>query len=381
VKKNRFSTYIVDFDRLVLFSYLSLCLIGLIAMVDITSVQSQMGYFYKQLLFTAISATVAILILYAFKLDKVRFTNNTWLVYVAIGMLIFVLIKGSAVKGATRAIRIGPLSFQPSFFARIALVFYYASILDKKNELLRQTKSILRFPENFPALSLLTIVVFGLILIEKHLSTIIIGGMTLLGMLFYAGIRKRILFIILIIGMIGGALIITQGDSFRMKRMRSFKKYSLFFPERDLSHSDDSDYQVRESLTALTSGGLLGTGISRGRGKHYYLPEARTDYVYTIIGEETGFIGAMVVFLLHCTLFFASMRIAERQENMYLKLLAAGMAMNIFCNVLVNTGVAMSILPPTGNTLPFISYGGSALLMDSIAVGVILNISAKRREL
>ncbi|MDD3562888.1 MAG: FtsW/RodA/SpoVE family cell cycle protein, partial [Candidatus Cloacimonetes bacterium] len=270
--------------------------------------------------------------------------------------------------------------FQPSFFARIALVFFYASVLDKKNELLRQTKNILRFPENFPELPLLTLVVFGLILVEKHLSTIIIAGMTLMGMLLYAGIRKRILIIILAIGMISGGLVITKGDSFRMQRMRAFKKYSLFFPERDLSQSGDSDYQVRESLTALTSGGILGTGISRGRAKHYYLPEARTDYVYTIIGEETGYIGAMVVFLLHCTLFFASMRVAERQESMYLKLLAAGMAMNIFCNVLVNTGVAMSILPPTGNTLPFISYGGSALLMDSIAVGVILNISAKRKE-
>lgn len=379
MKKNRFGTYVVGFDRWVLFSYIGLCLIGLVVMVDITSVQSSMGYFYKQLIFTIFSAIIAILILYAFKFEKLRFTN-TWLVYIAIFMLIFVLVRGSTIKGATRTINLGPLHFQPSFFARIALVFFYASVLDKKNELLRQTKNILRFPENFPELTLLTVVVFILILVEKHLSTIIIAGMTLMGMLLYAGIRKRILIIMLAIGMIGGGLVIIKGDSFRMQRMRAFKKYSLFFPERDLSQSGDSDYQVRESLTALTSGGILGTGISRGRAKHYYLPEARTDYVYTIIGEETGYIGAMVVFLLHCTLFFASMRVAERQESMYLKLLAAGMAMNIFCNVLVNTGVAMSILPPTGNTLPFISYGGSALLMDSIAIGVILNISAKRKE-
>jgi cell division protein FtsW len=163
--------------------------------------------------------------------------------------------------------------------------------------------------------------------------------------------------------------------------MKTYKKYSLFFPERDLSDSGDADYQVRESLTALTSGGFLGTGMARGRAKHYYLPEARTDYVFTIIGEETGYLGAMLVFLLHSTLFFASLKMANKQTDNYLKFLAAGMAMNIYCNVLVNTGVAMSILPPTGNTLPFISYGGSALLMDSIAVGVILNISAQRRVL
>lgn len=296
-------------------------------------------------------------------------------------MLIWVLVKGSTIKGATRQLNFGLFSFQPSFFARIAMVFFFANVLEKKQQLLRDTKNILNFPQNFPELTILSIVVFGLIFVGKHLSAIIIGGMTLVGMLFYAGIRKRILLIIMGVGLITGILIITQGDSFRMQRMRTYKKYSLFFPERDLSDSGDADYQVRESLTALTSGGLLGTGMSRGRAKHYYLPEARTDYVYTIIGEETGYLGAMLVFLLHSTLFFAALKMAEKQEDLYLKLLAAGMAMNVYCNVLVNTGVAMSILPPTGNTLPFISYGGSALLMDSIAVGVILNISARRRVL
>jgi len=349
-------------------------------MVDITSVQSSMEYFYRHLIFLLVSATVAIFIIYFFDLPKLRFTN-TWLVYIAIIMLVWVLLKGSTIKGATRQLNFGFFSFQPSFFARIALVFFFANVLDKKQELLRNTKSILQFPQNFPELTLLTAVVFTLILLGKHLSAIIIGGMALIGMLFYAGIRKRILLIVLAVGLIAGLLIITKGDSFRMQRMRTFKRYSLFFPERDLSDSGDADYQVRESLTALTSGGFLGTGMARGRAKHYYLPEARTDYVYTIVGEETGYLGAMIVFLLHTTLFFAALKMAEKQESQYMKLLAAGMALNIYCNVLVNTGVAMSILPPTGNTLPFISYGGSALMMDSIAVGVILNVSAQRRVL
>ncbi|HPH72048.1 MAG TPA: FtsW/RodA/SpoVE family cell cycle protein, partial [Candidatus Cloacimonas sp.] len=113
--------------------------------------------------------------------------------------------------------------------------------------------------------------------------------------------------------------------------------------------------------------------------KHYYLPEARTDYVYTVIGEEWGFVGALIVFGLHCFLFFRCFWMAHSQENRFLEFLGVGLAMNIFCNVLVNTGVAMSLLPPTGNTLPFISYGGSALLIDSIALGMLLNISAQRR--
>ncbi len=380
MKRNRLSTYIVGFDRTIFLSYLALCLIGLIVMVDITSVQSSMAYFYRHLIFLGISGTVAIFILYFFDFPKLRFTN-TWLVYIAIIMLIWVLLKGATIKGATRQLNFGFFSFQPSFFARIALVFFFANVLDKKQQLLRDTKNIMHFPKNFPELTVLTVVVFGLILWGKHLSAIIIGASALLGMLLYAGIRKRILLIILAAGLIAGMLVVTKGDGFRMQRLRTYKRYSLFFPERDLSTASDADYQVRESLTALTSGGFLGTGIARGRAKHYYLPEARTDYVYTIIGEETGYLGAMVVFILHSILFFATLKMAEKQEDKYLKFLAAGMGLNIYCNVLVNTGVAMSILPPTGNTLPFISYGGSALLMDSIGVGVILNVSAQRRTL
>jgi len=379
VKKNRLSTYIIDFDRVVFFSYLALCLIGVLVMIDITSVQSSMGYFYRHILFLGVSVGTMLIVLYFFNLEKLRFTN-TFLVYIAIAMLIWVLVKGATIKGATRQLSLGPINFQPSFFARIALVFFFANVLEKKNDLLRATKSFFHFPLNFPALTVLTIVTLGLILAGKHLSAIIISGMTLLGMLFYAGIRKRLLLIIIALGLLAGIVILTQGDSFRMRRITTFKNYSLFLPERDLSFSGDADYQVRESLTALTSGGLWGTGMARGRAKHYYLPEARTDYVYSIIGEEAGFLGAMLVLILHSALFFAALKVAERQESLYLKLLAAGMGLNIYCNVLVNTGVAMSIIPPTGNTLPFISYGGSALLMDSIAVGVILNISARRRK-
>lgn len=380
MKKNRLSTYIVGFDKTILLSYILLAIIGLIVMVDISSVQSSMTYFYKQLIFVFISGIAVVFILYFFNFEKLRFAN-TYFVYLSIFLLVLVLLKGTTVKGATRGISLGLISIQPSFFARVALVFFFANVLDKKHDLLLETKNILHFPKNFPELTLLTVLVFVLIFVGKHLSAIVIAGVTLMSMLLYAGIRKRIILIIMGLGLLTGMLIITQGDSFRMQRMQTFKKYSLFFKERDLSQSANADYQVRESLVALTSGGLFGTGIARGRAKHYYLPEARTDYVYTIIGEEAGYLGAMVVFLLHSLLFFAALRMSNKQENRYYRFLGAGMALNIYSNVLVNTGVAMSILPPTGNTLPFISYGGSALLMDSVAVGVILNISAQRRTL
>lgn len=377
MKRNRSQRYVVNFDKVILLCYGLLCLIGLILMLDISSVQSSMTYFFRHLVFLIISGVAAIVVLYAFNLEKLR-VFAPYLAYFTILLLVFVLIKGNTIKGATRQISLGFINFQPSFLARVVLVFYFAHTLDKKHSELLSSSPV-QFLSNFPALVTITGITFLLIIMERHLSTLIIGGMTLFGMLIYAGARKRLLLTIAILGLLGGVIILTQGADYRKSRITTYKKYSLFFKNRDTGKADTSDYQVKESLTALTSGGLFGTGIARGRAKHYYLPEARTDYIFTIIGEEAGFLGAFVVFGLHCLLFFRCIRMSNRHQNQYLRFLGVGLAMNIFCNVLVNTGVAMSILPPTGNTLPFISYGGSALLIDSLSIGALLNISAERR--
>lgn len=347
-------------------------------MLDISSVYSSMTYFYRQLFFfVVISMPMILVILYYVNLQKLK-PLIPFAIYLMIGILIFVLFKGISVKGATRQIRIGGFNFQPSFMARIALVFLYAKILSEKLEELQSSKLVL-FIDRFKYLIGLTLVIFTLIILQRHLSTLIIGGLTLLGMLIYAGMRKRVIIIILLVGMLGGVAILKLGAEYRSGRIDIYKKYSLFIRDKDVKLDRHQDYQVRESLTALSSGGLTGTGPARGRAKHFYLPEARTDYVYTIIGEEFGFLGALLIFSLQSLLFFRAFRIAHAQEDDYLKFLCAGLAMNIFFNALVNTGVAMSILPSTGNTLPFISYSGSALVTDSASVGVILNISAKRK--
>lgn len=376
-RRNKDQHYIVSFDKFILLTYCLLCLVGLIALLDISSVQSSLRYFYRQLFFGIISVITAIIILYTVNLEKLR-VLSPYFVYVSIILLIIVLLKGSTVKGATRQLSLGFVNFQPSVLARLALVYYFAHILDKKNDEL-VSSNLSQFVVNFLALLIVTGITFLLIIMERHLSTLIIGGLTIYGMLIYAGAKKRVLVTIALIGIIAGGLILANGADYRKGRLTTYKKFSLFLKPQSEIKIEDSDYQVKESLTALSSGGLLGTGIARGRAKHYYLPEARTDYVYSVIGEEWGFLGALIVFGLHCFLFFRCLWMANAQENRFLRFLGVGLAMNIFCNVLVNTGVAMSILPPTGNTLPFISYGGSALLIDSIALGMLLNISAKRR--
>lgn len=379
MRKSRIQDYIISYDKLVLACYLVLCLIGVFVMLDITSIQGSMGFFYRHVIILAGSVLVAMLILYFYKPDKMR-PLTPWLLYGTIALLFVVLVRGNTVKGATRQLSLGFFSLQPSFLARVALVFFFAGYMDRKHDILISATPK-EFVRQYASLIIVTGVVFGLIILERHLSTLVIGGLTLLGMLTYGGIRKRIVMLILALGLVGGLLILKMGAEYRSDRIETYKKFSLFIKDRPDQTNAAEEYQVRESLTALTRGGLLGTGISHGRAKHHYLPEARTDYVFTIVGEEYGFVGAMLVFALHCILFFRAFKIAEGQENRYTKFLCAGLAMNIFFNALVNTGVAMSILPSTGNTLPFISYGGTALLMDSASVGVIMNISAKRKNL
>jgi len=131
---------------------------------------------------------------------------------------------------------------------------------------------------------------------------------------------------------------------------------------------------------ALSSGRVLGTGTAGGRGKYRFLPEADTDYIFSIIGEETGFIGATIVIALYGFLFFRSLFGSWHNDDFYLRLVGAGLALNIFLNAMVNIGVAMSALPSTGVTLPFISYGGTSLVVNSVSVGLLLNISARRRQ-
>ena len=186
----------------------------------------------------------------------------------------------------------------------------------------------------------------------------------------------------MVLSLLAGILVIQFGPTYRSRRFQSYKKYSLFF-KNQTSDADqlNDDYQVRQSLISLASGKIFGTSPRKGTGKHYFLPEAKTDYIFSIIGEEFGFLGAAVILILFIFLFYRSIIDAVQYDDLYLKLLGFGLGMNIFYNAMVNIGVAISAIPSTGVTLPFISYGGTSLLINSFTVGLLLNLSAERRIL
>ncbi|MFC1887241.1 FtsW/RodA/SpoVE family cell cycle protein [Candidatus Cloacimonadota bacterium] len=372
---------IAKYDYYILTLYIVLMIFGLIMQLNISSVRTSMMFFYKQALWFILSFLT---VWFAFKVVDLQKLRKFIFLFVllTIILLVLVLIIGDTVKGGTRSIRILGINIQPSLIARVVLVLYFAHILDKKKKEIPLTTPR-GFITRFSALVIIPGLIFFLILIEKHFTPLIISSLTIISTLFLAKIRLSTIAIIILIIAIAGIGVVKLGPKYRGERMDIYAKYSLFHKNLgiDEEYEGKKDYQIRESLISLASGKIIGTGPKRGTGKHYFLPEAKTDYVFAIIGEEFGFLGALLVVALFTLLFTRSFVNGARSESLYIRLVAYGLGMNIFFNAMVNIGVAMSALPSTGVTLPFISYGGTSLLINSFAIGLILNTSAIRRRI
>jgi cell division protein FtsW (lipid II flippase) len=337
-----------------------------------------MTYFYKQSTWFLLSLVSLFSAFYFIDLKKIRKLIFPLLLLVII-LLIFTLKFGIDVNGARRTIRILGISFQPSLLARIVLIIYFAHFLDKKKSIISKTYPLF-FVKKFLVLLVVTTIIFLLILLEKHFSFIVISGLTLIWLLFLAQIRGSSILSLITLALILGMLVITFGPKYRSNRIDIYKKWCLFF-NHSTTQKIDGEWQIKQSLQTLSDGKLLGTGTTKGIGKYNFLPEDRTDYIFAIIGEEWGFLGASFVMLIFSFLFARTLINANRQDNFFLKLVGFGLGMNIFFNAIVNIGVAMSALPSTGVTLPFISYGGTSLLINSFTIGLLLNVSKKRRIL
>jgi len=373
---------IVHYDFYILSVYIILTLIGLFMQLNISSIRSSMTFFYKQSFWFIISLLIVWISFKVINLENSR-KYIFILLIITIAALIMVLIFGHTVKGAQRSIRIFGINIQPSLFARIILILYFAHIFEKKKDELDDT-SPRQFLRKFNSLIMFSVLIFGLILVEKHLSILIILGITLFWMLWLAKIKFSTILSILgiLLILVVGVLLFGKED-YRRERLKIYHKYSLFYkanPEEEI-YNGDKDYQIRESLISLASGKLFGTTPKRGTGKHYFLPEAKTDYIFSIVGEEFGFLWAVIVLGMYVFIFFRAIINGSKNDNLFLKFASYGLGMNIFFNAMVNIGVAMSALPSTGVTLPFISYGGTSLLVNSLSIGLLLNISAVRRNI
>ncbi len=371
---------IVNFDTAILIAYLLLCLFGLYMNLNISSVtESNMMTFFKQAAWTILAFLT---MLYAFAVIDIKKLRKfiPFLTLLNIILLILVLFFGKEINGAKRSFSIAGVNFQPSLFVRIMLVLYFANFLDKKKELISSTYPRF-FLKHFKPLIVLTFIVFGVILMQRHFSAIIISSVTIFSLLWIARIRLVTMGLICSIIFVLGMTVLLFGPAYRSHRMEIYQKYSLFHHAigKNLTKIEADDYQVKQSLISMYAGGFFGVSPLYGQAKNYFLPEATTDYIFSVVGEEYGFLGALLIFGLYCVIFFRGLFGSWERNDFFLKLVGIGLTLNIFYNALVNIGVAMSALPSTGVTLPFMSYGGTSLMANSFSIGLILNITAERR--
>lgn len=280
---------------------------------------------------------------------------------VAVLLLILVLIGGVSAKGSSRWLGVGSLSFQPSELIKLAMVIFLAASLSSNPRWVEAS-----FIQGLGPYLLLAGMVCGLILAQPDLGTAVaVAGTTYL-MLMAGGANWRHLLLLFLGGLalVGVAIVVAP---YRMARFTAFLN-----PWAD---PQGNGYQTIQSLLALGSGGPFGLGLGHGRQKLYYVPEKHTDFIFAILGEELGFIGAALVVIAFFVLLWRGFRTALNAPDAFGSLLAAGITTMIMFQALINMGVVTGLLPVTGITLPLVSYGGSSLIFTLAGIGILLNVS------
>lgn len=281
-------------------------------------------------------------------------------------LLLVVLIPGVGMErnGSRSWIGVGAFSIQPSEFIKIALISFLAKFLSENQKHITTVKKGL-----LPSLALVFFA-FGLIMLQPDLGTGTVMAGTCVVMLFIAGARISHFVFLGLMGLAGFVALIMSAP-YRMARITSFLD-----PWQDPLNSG---FQIIQSLYAIGPGGLFGLGLGQSRQKFFYLPEPQTDFIFAVLSEELGFIGGSFVILLFALLLWRGIKIALGAPDLYGSFLAVGIISMIAIQVMINIGVVTGLMPVTGITLPFLSYGGSSLTIMLMAVGVLLNISRYAR--
>jgi cell division protein FtsW len=283
------------------------------------------------------------------------------LLFLTVAALVLVLVPGigRVAGGARRWIAIaGPFAFQPAEGAKLALVLYLAHVLTSRGR--ADTVQAAGPP------LLITALCAGLLLLQPDMGTALLLGVVALSLLFVGGVRPLHL-----LGLSAATVplltVAVLGEEYRRQRILAFLN-----PWRD---PQGAGFHIIQSLLALGSGGLLGLGLGNSRQKFFYLPEQHTDFIFAIVGEELGLIGAVAVLALFALLAVRGFRVAREAPDRYGSLVASGVTLMIVLQAIMNVGVTTGVLPITGVPLPFVSFGGSSLLFTLIGVGILLNIS------
>ncbi|MGB2752422.1 MAG: putative lipid II flippase FtsW [Pyrinomonadaceae bacterium] len=320
---------------------------------------SQNTYFYKQIGFTLIGLVA----MYVVSRIDYHFFEKSWVVYCGLTLtciLLLAVFGFPEINGARRWIRIAGFSFQPSELAKLALPIFLAYYLTKKEDVVGSIRETV-----LPCL-LGLVLLGGLVFLEKDLGTTIVLCAIFSAVYFAAGARLVHIGAVAGVMVVGGTLAILLAP-FRMQRMMAFMD--------PFKYADDEAYQVVQSLYAIGSGGVLGEGFAKGHQKLFYLPYPYSDFIFSVVGEELGLVGTLAVVIAFGLLLWRGARAAVMAPDRFGMLLGIGIITGIIVQALFNISVVISILPAKGIPLPFISYGGSSVVVTLIGVGILLSIS------
>jgi len=366
--KKKSSAQPIAYDLGLLFPVLMLMGMGIVMVYSASSALAlqKYGSDYFFLKRQAVFALTGIVVLVVF--SNIPFRLYRIMAYpalvAAIAMLLAVAFSGWGVSagGSARWLQMGPIQFQPSELARLALIVYLAYSMSRKDELLRD------FYVGFLPHLLILIVFSGLLVIQPDFGSVVIFAVLTLFMLFVGGCRISHLLMVVLIAAPMAWLFMTQAE-YRVKRLLTFLD--------PWQYSADGGYQIVHSLMAFGTGGITGTGLGNGYQKLFYLPEPHTDFIFSVVGEELGLIGVMIVILLYSLILMRGVRIARNAQDRFGAFLAMGITIALGLQVCINMGVALGLLPTKGLTLPFLSYGGTSLMINLVAVGIMMNIGAR----
>ncbi len=353
-------------QRLLVLVTLGLVAFGLVMVYSATSASEALGdgdsmsYLKRQAVY-ALIGVIVMAVASRFDYHRLRYIAPP-LLLVALGLCAAVLVAAPSVNGAHRWFLFGPASFQPSELAKLALCLFAAVYLAR-----RRPPRTLR---ELRPLGLLTAIFCGLILLEPDLGTTISLCLMMLAVLLVAGVPMRLLVLASFLAL-GVGFIAIWAEPYRRARLFSFLD--------PWSDAENSGFQIVQATIGIGSGGITGEGLGEGIQKILYLPEAHTDMIFAVVGEELGLIGSVLVIAAFAAFGYAGLRIALRCRDPFGKLLAAGLTALVCGQAAINLAAVLGIAPLTGIPLPFVSYGGSSLVVLLAGVGILLNIAVNER--
>lgn len=356
---------LLKFDWVLLTSVFLILGIGLLSLYSISlsgDIKDELSIFTKQLLYVVLG--LAVMLFFAYSDYRYLKSYSTAIYFISLILLAIVLIWGSTIRGTVGWIGIGSFHIQPVEIGKIALIVFLASFISQKR---MELAEIGRLAASF----ILTVLMVFFVLLQPDLGSAMVLVGIWIGMILVSGISKKYFIILLLVIIVASSVTWMLLADYQKSRV-----LSLIYPEYD---PQGIGYNTIQSKIAVGSGGLIGKGIGHGsQSQLNFLPEKHNDFIFAVIAEELGLLGSWLVLFLYLVIFHRIKKIAARAADNFGYLLAAGVLILFFIQVFVNIGMNVGVLPVTGISLPFLSYGGSFLIVTFASLGIVFSVNARR---